>query len=162
MVTEPQRARPNLDEHDFATVRQLYSEAQQWTRHYESLVVNANVLLISASLIFVGLAFGNNVSTAEAVMILGISLMMTIVGIALTQTLFGLYASCIERMIRLEHLLDCYDGDKFADIDGKGPLLAKALAVLPVRRPASVRFFFGLYVLLIVSYLALIGAILGK
>lgn len=154
-MTKPITTRPNLDEHDFATVRQLYSEAQQWTRHYESLVVNANVLLVSASLIFVGLAFGDKVSNMQAALILGVPLLMATAGVLLTQTLFRLYATCIERMIRLENLLSCYDGTRFAGIDDGGPLLSTSLMALPVRRPASVKFFNWLYVLLMVSYLSL-------
>jgi uncharacterized membrane protein (DUF485 family) len=86
-------------------VPQLYSEAQNWSRHYEQLIVNANVFIVSASLIFVGLAFGDKVTSAQAVGLMAIPVAMTLIGIALTKTLFNLYAGCIKRMIRLENLL---------------------------------------------------------
>ena len=144
-----------LDERDVQTIRQLYTEAQNWTRHYEQLTVNANVLLVSAALIFVGLAYGDKVSTLQARIILAIPVLMSIAGIVLTQTLFNLYAACIERMIRLETLLGCFDAAKFDTIDKGGSLLSQALTKLPVSHPTSVRFFLGLHVLLIGAYLAL-------
>jgi hypothetical protein len=149
-------ARPNLDAHDFETVRQIYSEAQQWTRHYESLIVNANVLLITASLIFVGVAFDDGVTTVQSTVMLVIPILMSAVGLALTQTLFRLYADCIERMIRMEHLLNCYDPNRFSAGDGQGSLLYADMGRIPVRRPASVMFFIWFYVLLTGAYGALL------
>ena len=148
-MTAPITSRPTLDEHDFATVRQLYTEAQNWTRHYEQLIVNANVLIVSAALIFVGLAFGDKVSSFQARIILAIPVLMSVVGIVLTQTLFNLYAACIKRLIRLENLLGCFDSAKYDVIDHAGSLLSPQLIKLPVTRPTSVRFFLGLHALLI-------------
>jgi len=146
-----------LDEQDVSTVRQLYSEAQNWTRHYEQLIVNANVLIVSACLIFVGLAFGDKVTPAQAVGLMAIPIGMTLIGIALTKTLFNLYAACIERMIRLENLLGCFSPAKFETVDGLGPLLSIDLMKLPVKLPTSVRFFIGLHVLLAFSYVGIAG-----
>lgn len=129
-MTAPIAPNP-LDDRDVETIRQLYTEAQNWTRHYEQLIVNANVLLVSASLIFVGLAFGDKVSTLQARIILAIPMLMTFAGFALTETLFNLYASCIARLIRLETLLGCFDATRFEAIDNGGPLLSPALAQLP-------------------------------
>jgi hypothetical protein len=149
--------RPNLDEHDFATVRQLYSEAQQWARHYESLIINANVLIVSASLIFVGLAFGDKIGTKQSLLILSVPVAMAFVGIMLTHTLFVLYTHCIERLIRFENLLNCFDETKFSMIDNKGSLLPLRMMELPVHRPPSVVFFLWLYSLLILTYLLLMA-----
>ena len=155
IMTEPMTHGRVLDERDVETIRQLYTEAQNWTRHYEQLVVNANVLLVSAALIFVGVAFGERVSTVQARVMLAIPVLMSGAGIALTQTLFNLYAACIERLIRLERLLGCFDSAKFNAIDGGGALLSQELMKLPVRHPTSVRFFLSLHVLLIGVYVAL-------
>lgn len=155
-MTEP-TASHSLDERDVETIRQLYTEAQNWTRHYEQLIVNANVLLVSASLIFVGLAFGENVSTLQARIILAIPILMAFAGLTLTETLFNLYASCIARLIRIETLLGCFDSTRFEAIDNGGPLLSPALAELPVRHPTSARFFLGLHILLVGVYLALLA-----
>jgi uncharacterized membrane protein (DUF485 family) len=146
-----------LDEQDVSTVRQLYSEAQNWSRHYEQLIVNANVFIVSASLIFVGLAFGDKVIPAQAVGLMAIPMAMALIGIALTTTLFNLYAGCIKRMIRLENLLGCFCSAKLETVDGLGPLLPIDLMKLPVEMPASARFFIGLYVLLALSYVGIAG-----
>ncbi|MDD2720031.1 MAG: hypothetical protein PHH47_01835 [Gallionella sp.] len=156
-MTSPITFRPPLDDHDVATVRQLYSEAQNWTRHYEQLIVNANVLIVSACLIFVGLAFGDKVTAAQSVALMAIPIGMATIGIILTRTLFNLYAACIERMIRLENLLGCFDGAKLQSVDGQGPLLSVGLMALPVKAPTSVRFFIGMHVLLIFAYVGIAG-----
>lgn len=155
-MTEPIPS-AEIGERDVETVRQLYTEAQNWTRHYEQLIVNANVLLVSASLIFVGLAFGDKVSTVQARIVLSIPMLMSFAGFALTETLFNLYALCISRLIRLETLLGCFDPIKFGAIDDGGPLLSPTMAQLPVLRPTSVRFFLGLHVLLVGAYVALLA-----
>ncbi|WP_144290387.1 hypothetical protein [Chitinilyticum litopenaei] len=146
-----------LDECDAATVRQLYGEAQNWARHYEQLVVNANVLIVSACLIFVGLAFGEKISTAQSLMIIAIPVFMGIVGIVMTNTLFNLYAKCIERMIRFENFLGCFSEGRWQRIDGGGALLSPDLMALPVNKPTSVRFFLGMHGVLIASYVLLVG-----
>ncbi len=153
----PITSRPPLDDFDVSTIRQLYSEAQNWSRHYEQLIVNANMLIISACLIFVGLAFGDKVTARQAFALLTIPFVMGGLGIVLTETLFNLYATCIKRMIRLENLLGCFSESKFQTIDGNGPLLPLDLASLPIRRPTSVRFFLGIHVFLAVSYLLIAG-----
>lgn len=145
----------SLAEVDLATVRQLYGEVQNWTRHYEQLIVNANVLIVSASLIFVGLAFGDKVSRAESLALLVVPTFMAVAGIAMTLILFNLYALCIERLIRLESLLGCNDAERMAAIDGLGPLVPAQLHALPVQRPTSVRFFIGLHLMLMASYTVL-------
>lgn len=146
-----------LNENDLATVRQLYGEAQNWTRHYEQLIVNANVLIVSACLIFVGIAFGEKVGAFQAMALMAIPVGMGVIGIVLTRTLFNLYAACIVRMIRLETLLGCFDGKKLQAIDGQGPLLSEDLKALPVKAPTSVRFFIGMHALLILAYLGIAG-----
>ena len=153
----PLTSRPALDDQDIATVRQLYSEAQNWTRHYEQLIVNANVLIVSACLIFVGLAFGDKVTTSQSLTLTAIPIGMGIIGIILTRTLFNLYATCIERMIRFENLLGCFDGKRLQSIDNKGPLLPIKLLELPVKSPTSVRFFIGLHALLVTAYAGIVG-----
>jgi len=146
--------RPSLDEHDFNTVRQMYSEAQQWTRHYEGMVVNTNVLVVSASLIFMGLAFDKDISISQGAMILMVPLVMSIIGIFLTKMLFKLYGDCIRRMIRLENLLNCYAVDKYEKIDSQGPLLPVFLT--EISKPSSVNFFERLYILLSCVYVLFI------
>ncbi len=155
---DPLTSRPPMDAHDVETVRQLYTEAQNWTRHYEQLVVNANVLIVSAALIFVGLAFGERVSGVQARMILAVPVLMGLVGIALTETLFKLYASCVSRLVRLENLMGCFDPARFDAFDRGGPLLPREMMVLPASRPTSVRFFLALHALLVASYLFLLAA----
>jgi hypothetical protein len=98
------------------------------------MIVNSNVLIISTSLVFVGLAFGERVLPFQAKVILIIPTIIGIVGIALTQTLFKLYAACIERLIRFEKLLGCFDPIKFNFIDQNGSLLPLSLMV-PHFRP---------------------------
>lgn len=151
----PITSRPPLDDHDVATVRQLYGEAQNWTRHYEQLIVNGNVLIVSACLIFVGLAFGDKVSALQASLLMVIPFGMTIIGITLTNTLFNLYAVCIRRMSRLENLLGCFDPIRFDAIDSAGPLLPQEFMALPVKRPTSVRFFIGMHGLLGCAYIGI-------
>lgn len=149
-----QKPPETLSEADLTTVRQLYGEVQNWTRHYEELIVNANVLIVSASLIFVGLAFGDRVTREESFALLVVPILMAVTGLAMTHTLYRLYALCIERLIRLEKLLGCGDAQRMAAIDGLGPLVPAQLHVLPVRRPMSVRFFIGLHLILVASYAA--------
>lgn len=148
--------RPALDPHDFQTVRQLYGEAQQWARHYEAMVVNGNVLIISASLMFLGLAFSDKVAEPIRILVLSVPVAMSIIGLLLTNTLFKLYATTIKRMIRLENILGCYDGSRFGDVDGEGSLLPEFLMATTIVKPASVRFFIHLYGgVLLPAYLAL-------
>jgi hypothetical protein len=144
-----------LSEADLATVRQLYGETQNWTRHYEQLIVNANVLIVSASLIFVGFAFSDKASRTESVALLVIPIFLAAAGIAMTLTFFNLYAVCIERLIRFESLLGCNDAERMAAIDGKGPLIPLQLHALPVQKPTSVRFFIYAHILLMVTYAVL-------
>jgi hypothetical protein len=157
-MIEPLTMRPELGEHDFATIRQLYSEAQLWTRHYEMLIINANVMLISASLIFVGIAFTDRVGPRKTALILSAPVLMALVGMVLTRTLFGPYGGCLRRLIRLENLLNCYDETKLSGLDDNGSMLETSLMSLPVALPMSARFFVGLYMLLMIIYLALIAA----
>lgn len=138
------KERPALDDHDFHTVRQLYSEAQQWARHYEMLIVNMNVMLISSGVILLGLGFGDS-KTRNGLLFFAIALAMAGIGLQLTLTLFRLYASCISRTTRHENLLNCYDSERFNTIDGAGPLLAMELSYTPVQQPASVKFFISLH-----------------
>jgi hypothetical protein len=137
--------RPALDEHDFATVRLMYAEAQQWARHYEQLIVNANVLIVSACMIFIGLALGERLGAGELNLLLLSPIVISVFGMLLTRMLFSLYSTCIERLARIENLLNCFDAEKFRPIDGKGPLLDVSLARRPVPMPPSVMFFLLLY-----------------
>lgn len=146
--------RPALDSHDIQTIRDLYGQAQNWTRHYETMIVSTNVLLISASSLFVGLAFRDATGFRKVAAFLCVPILLSLIGIVLTRTLFKLYALSIERLIRLENLLNCYDGSKMEAIDGRGPLLPPILMTLPVRVPASARFFFALHSALIFVYVA--------
>ena len=151
------RARPGLDDHDFHTLRDLYAQAQNWARHYETLVVSTNVLLISASSVFVGLALKDSVSLRRALAFLAVPMILALVGLALTRTLFSLYAACIERLIRYENLLNCYDDTKLTTVDGVGSFLEPSLHRLPVRQPASVRFFIYLHLVLLAIYAGFIA-----
>lgn len=146
--------RPSLDDHDFNTIRHMYGEAQQWARHYEGMVVNANVLVVSASLIFLGLAFDREIPVNQGVVILTVPLVMSVIGIFLTKMLFKLYSDCISRMIRLENLLNCYDTKKYEHIDDQGSLLPAFLT--EISKPASVRFFERLYMFLSCVYVVFI------
>jgi len=146
--------RPSFDEHDFDTIRQMYGEAQQWARHYIGMVVNANVLVVSVSLIFFGLAFDKSISVNQSVMVLVIPLVMSVFGMFLTNMLYKLYCDCISRMIRLENLLNCYDAKKYEGIDNQGSLLP--IFLTEVSKPPSVSFFQRLYVFLSVIYIVFI------
>lgn len=143
---------PLLDDHDAATVRQLYGEAQNWSRHYEQLIVNANVLIVSACLIFVGLAHGEKATRTESLALLAVPIAIGAVGVFLTLMLFDLYRHCIARMVRYEGLLGCYDPHRMEKVDGRGPLLPAGLATDHAKMPTSVRFFIGLHLLLVLSY----------
>lgn len=147
--------RPALDDHDVQTVRQLYGEAQQWSRHYETLIVNVNVLLVSSGLIFLGLGLNKDMSARYALGIFVAAAIISATGILLTRTLFKLYASCVARMMRLENLLNCFAPGRFDAVDGQGPLLPRELARLPVTAPPSVRFFFVLHTAFIVTFVVL-------
>lgn len=136
--------RPLLDDHDFSTVRQLYSEAQQWARHYELLIVNMNVMLISSGVILLGLGLGES-TMRHGALLFTIAAALAAIGMLLTWTLFRLYAACIGRMIRTENLLNCYDTERFNTIDGAGAMLPVELSRTPVPRPASVTFFLSLH-----------------
>jgi len=48
------------------TARQLHGEAQSRARHYELLMGNANVLIISAAMIFLGLAMGDHLTAIQS------------------------------------------------------------------------------------------------
>lgn len=144
-----------LNDKTLDTIRQLYGEAQNWARYYEQTIVNAGVLIISACLIFVGLAFGDKATSQQSVWMLGIAGCMNAGGIVLTLTLFRMYAICVERMIRYEDLLDCYDVALMKSIDGKGSLLPVAMQNLPVRRSILVNFFLALHGFLILVYLVI-------
>lgn len=152
--------RPALDDHDVQTVRQLYGEAQQWSRHYETLIVNVNVLLVSSGLIFLGLGLNKDMSARYAIGIFVAAGLVSATGILLTATLFKLYASCVNRMMRLENLLNCFDPVRFNTVDGLGALLPKELARFPVQAPPSVRFFFGLHAVFIAIF-AVLGLGMG-
>lgn len=144
-----------LGEHDVATVRQLYGEAQNWSRHYEQLIVNANVLIVSACLIFVGLAQGEKATRLESLGLLAVPVAMGVVGVFMTKMLFNLYRHCIARMVRYERLLGCYDPARTAVVGEHEALLPLALADGHADMPASVRFFIGLHLLLVLSYLGM-------
>jgi hypothetical protein len=147
-----------ITEFDAATVRQLYSEVQNWARHYEQLIVNANVLIVSAGLVLVGLAFGDKVKPLESYALLAIPAVIAMVGIAMTVMLFHLYRTCIERLIRLEKLLGCADPVRMAGLDGQGPLVPELLHRIPISYPTSVRFFLVLHLVLLAAYVLFAGA----
>lgn len=146
--------RPSLDDHDFGTIRQMCGEAQQWARHYTGMVVNANVLVVTASLIFLGLAFDEGTPVNQSVMILIVPFVMSIFGLFLTKMLYKLYCDCISRMIRLENLLNCYDAKKYEKIDNRSSLLLVYLT--EISKPASVSFFQRQHVLLSFVYILFI------
>lgn len=155
MTNVAEAPKTHLTEPLLSTVRQLYGEAQQWTRHYEQLIVNANTLIISAAAIFVGQSLGEHLSAMQSRLVLLVPLAIALVGVVLTQTLFRLYAQCIERLIRYEGLLGCFDVQLGQSLDGQGSLIASSLQQKPVRRPTSVKFFLWLHGLLALSYLVL-------
>jgi hypothetical protein len=142
----------NLDPQDLATVRDIYAQAHHWARHYETLVVSTNVLLVSASMVIVSVVFRDAHTFARSAILLVVPILMSAVGFALTGLLFRMYSQTIERLIRIENLLDCYDPARFHAIDGKGPLLPLLLGTLPVRRPITVLFFYYLHGSLIALY----------
>jgi hypothetical protein len=152
---DPTTHRPDLDEHDFKTVRELYSQAQNWTRHYETLLVSTNVLLVSAASLFVGLALRDNQPTQKVLALLGVPVLLSVVGIMLTRTLFKLYASCVKRLIAYEDVLNCFTPLKKLTLPWGASLLPPTLMALPVKLPLSARFFLSLHSLLIVVYVVL-------
>jgi hypothetical protein len=153
------KERPALDEHDFQTVRQVYSEAQQWARHYEMLIVNMNVMLISSGVILLGLGIGES-ATRRGGLIVIVACALALIGVLLTWTLFRLYGSCIRRMARVENLLNCFDGERFNRIDAAGSLLPIELARLPIPLPASVKFFMSLHGVFLCIFGALASGLL--
>ena len=136
--------------------RQLYTEAQQWTRHYEALLVNANVFIITISLAFVGISFSDKAGTVERIVAMSVPIVLCTVGLVLVSTLFSLYVACIERMIRFETALRCYDVGFGNALDNKGPLLPIELASLPVRQPPSAHFFNWTYLILLGCFILLL------
>jgi hypothetical protein len=142
-----------LTEFDTATVRQLYTEVQNWARHYEQLIVSANVLIVSAGLVLVGLALDEKVKPLESYTLLIIPAIMALVGFAITIMLFRLYRTCIERIIRLEKLLGCADPLRMSPFDGQGPLVPDSLHRTPIAYPMSVRFFLIMHLVLLVGYI---------
>jgi hypothetical protein len=131
---------------DTELIHKLYGEAQQWARHYESLLVQANVFIIPISLGFLGFAFSTEkASQPEKAAAAIASALLAILGFFLLRMLFGLYSVTVERMIRLETILGCFDAEIGNAIDGNGPLLHTELAKLPVTEPPSVRFFKNVY-----------------
>jgi hypothetical protein len=156
-VVSPAQARPVLDEHDFKTVLELYAHAQAWARHYDTLVVSGNVVLVSASILFVGLAVRERLPGLLGPALLAMPILLSLVGVGLTRTLFGLYADSVERLIRFENVLNCFDSTKLRDVDSCGSFLPRSLMTLPIHSPASVRFFYVLYLGLMVGYTLLIS-----
>lgn len=147
--------RPHLDEHDVTTLRQLYSEAHNWARHYQETIVNTNVMMISAQLIFFGLLLDRDVNSAA---VIGRALALApialgLIGILLTLTLFRLYRRVVGRMVRCENLLNCFDDKKLRDFDDMGSLLDPRL--MRVEMPPTVKFFGAVYVVLIIAYVFL-------
>lgn len=136
-------------ENDHELVKQLYVEAQHWARHYESLLVQGNVLIIPISLGFLGFAFATEKAThPERLAAIIVSALLAGMGFLLVRMLFGLYSTTIERMVRLETLLGCFDVERGNGLDGRGPLLPLDLARIPVTIPPSVRFFNNVYIAL--------------
>jgi hypothetical protein len=88
---------------------------------------------------------------------IAVPMILALIGLALTRTLFSLYAACIERLIRYENLLNCYDDTKLSTFDNVGSLLEPSLHRLPVAPPASVRFFKYLQLLLLAVYVGLVA-----
>jgi hypothetical protein len=149
-------SKPDLDEHDFKTIRDIYGQAQNWARHYDSLVVSVNVVLVSASMIFVGVALRGEGIFGRSPLVLMVPVMMSIIGLVLTRMLFNLYAACIVRLIRIENLLNCFDPEKFNGIDGAGSLIPSWLMKQPPAWPPTVRFFVTLHGLLMLVYAAVL------
>lgn len=145
--------RPKLDDHDFETVRLLYGQAQQWARHYDQMVVSANVLLVSASLIFLGLAMDPVKSHGAPALVLLIPAVMTVVGFLLTHILYIRYSGSIGHIIHFENLLNVFDEQRFAINSGDGSLLPKSL--MQITRTPSIVFFEVLHSLLLVVYFVL-------
>ena len=152
---QPNTERPNLDEHDFKTLRELYAQAQNWARHYETLTVSTNVFLISASGIFIGLALRDGMPSKRTVALLCTPVLMSLIGLLLTRTLFKLYALCVERLMVYEDALNCYAPAKLSRRTWEGALLPAHLLSLPVRMPASAKLFMSLHTVLVVIYAGL-------
>lgn len=148
---------PELTPAQRRNVRQQYTEVQNWTRHYEQLIVNANVLIVTAGLVLFGLAYGEGVNRLERAALMVVPIVMSMVGLTMTQTLFRLYRMCIERLIRLERLMGCHDSESLNRIDGQGALVPEALHSLPIKRPTSVNFFLGLHAVLLLAFVILTG-----
>ncbi|MDT9000596.1 hypothetical protein RQP53_15080 [Paucibacter sp. APW11] len=146
---------PALQEPTLGTVRQLYTEAQQWTRHYEQLIVSGNTVIISAAAVFVGMSMGEQLTALQSRLLLIVPFVLAVVGILLTLMLFRLYASSIARLIRYEGLLGCFDPALGQALDAKGSLLPGEMQRLPVAWPASVRFFVLMHGALAIGYLVL-------
>lgn len=133
-------------EDGFVLIRQLYAEAEQWARHYEALLVQANVFIVPIVLGFVAFAFSTErAGLPERVAALLFAVFMAVLGYLLVRMLFRLYAQTIERMIGFETTLGCYDEDKGRRLGASGSLLPPIMARLPVVEPPSVRFFRHIY-----------------
>lgn len=152
---KPSTERPNLDEHDFKTLRELYSQAQIWVRHYETMIVSTNVLLVSAASMFAGLALRGGNPKVKSVMLFGVPVLMSIVGVFLTRMLFKLYAIHVQRLIAYEDTFNCYAPLKVPSLPWGGSFLPGQLMTLPVKMPASGRFFLVLHAILVVTYATL-------
>jgi cytochrome c biogenesis protein CcdA len=138
------------------TVRQLYSEAQNWTRHYEALLVNAGVFIVTISLGFLAFAFSEKAGTFERYLAIGVPILLSSVGLALVRTLFKRYAISIERLIRYERILGCFDPVVGKALDGGEALLPDFLQRVPISQPPSVRFFYFVFALQIVTFVVLL------
>jgi|HigsolmetaAR202D_1030399.scaffolds.fasta_scaffold42583_1 hypothetical protein len=136
-------------------IDRLYVEAQQWARHYEALLVNTNVFIVTISLAFLGIAFSDKVAGVVRSLAMMVPIVLCIVGLALVWTLFTLYAQCVERLIRYERAMGCFDEEVGNGLDGAGSLLPLELSKLPVKRPPSVHFFNWTYLILLAVFLTL-------
>ena len=146
------QSRPELDDHDFNTIRDLYGQAQNWARHYETLIVSTNTFFVSASTVFIGLSFKEGSTTIRFLPLLITPILMSVIALLLTRSLFSLYANCVLRLILYENLLNCFVPRKIPTTLWNGRLLPTTMAELPVRWPASARFFRVLHISLLVSY----------
>lgn len=125
----------------------LYNEAQQWARHYEFLIVQTSIFIISISLGFLSYSFsskdGDSIIKLSSILI---SFFLTILGFLIIRMLFSLYKTTIERMIDYESILGCYDPD-FANEIGfsRKTLLPENLKITPIEESPVFRFFKNIF-----------------
>jgi len=113
-------------------------------------------MLVSAATLFVGLATHDAGLFHIAGAVWALPILLSLVGLGLTYMLFTHYRFCIERIIVMENIMNCYDTSKLPAVFGGGSFNPSSLMKLPVTPPPSAKFFFALHTLLILVSVTLV------